>query len=67
MEPLLIVHGTADDNVYFAHSLKLSNLLFRDGKSFEFLPLLNFTHMVPEPEVTTRLYAKVVEFFRRSL
>ena len=65
--PLLVVHGTADDNVYFAHSLKLSNLLFRAGKRFEFLPLLNFTHMVPEPEVTTRLYEKVVDFFQRSL
>ncbi|MEZ0311038.1 MAG: DPP IV N-terminal domain-containing protein [Myxococcota bacterium] len=65
--PLLVVHGTADDNVYFSHSLKLGNLLFRAGKRFEFLPLLNFTHMVPEPEVTTRLYEKVVDFFQRSL
>jgi dipeptidyl-peptidase-4 len=65
--PLLVVHGTADDNVYFAHSLKLADLLFRSGKRFEILPLLNFTHMVPEPEVTTRLYAKVVEFFRQNL
>jgi dipeptidyl-peptidase-4 len=65
--PLLIVHGTADDNVYFAHSLKLADLLFRGGKSFEILPLLNFTHMVPEPEVTTRLYTKLVEFFRKVL
>ncbi len=65
--PLLVVHGTADDNVYFAHSLKLANLLFRAGKPFELLPLLNFTHMVPEPEVTTRLYEKVVDFFQRSL
>ncbi len=65
--PLLVVHGTADDNVYFSHSLKLSNLLFRAGKRFEFLPLLNFTHMVPEPEVTTRLYEKVVDFFQQNL
>ncbi len=65
--PLLLAHGTADDNVYFAHALKLSNLLFRAGKHHDFLPLLNFTHMVPEPEVTTRLYERVVDFFQRNL
>lgn len=65
--PLLIAHGTADDNVYFSHALKLSNLLFRAGKPHDFLPLLNFTHMVPEPEVTTRLYERVVGFFRENL
>ena len=33
--PLLIVHGTTDDNVFFRHSLKLSDALFRAGKDFE--------------------------------
>ena len=33
--PLLILHGTADDNVYFRHSLRLVDALFRHGKDFE--------------------------------
>ena len=37
--PLLLVHGTADDNVYFRHTLKLTNALFRAGKDFDLLPL----------------------------
>ena len=37
--PLLIMHGTADDNVYFFHPLKLSDALFRAGKPHELLPL----------------------------
>ena len=37
--PLMIIHGTADDNVYFMHSLKMSNELFRSGKEHEFLVL----------------------------
>lgn len=65
--PLLIIHGTADDNVYFMHSLKMTQALFRAGKDFEFLPLAGFTHMVPDPVVTTRLYSRVASFFIEKL
>jgi len=65
--PLLVIHGTADDNVYFLHSLKLCDALFRAGRDFEFLPLAGFTHMVPDPLVSTRLYGRIVEFLERNL
>ncbi|HYG67558.1 MAG TPA: DPP IV N-terminal domain-containing protein, partial [Anaeromyxobacteraceae bacterium] len=31
---LLVVHGTADDNVWFSHALKLVDALFRAGRPF---------------------------------
>jgi dipeptidyl-peptidase-4 len=65
--PLLIIHGTADDNVYFLHSMKLSDALFRAGKSYDFLPLAGFTHMVPDPLVTERLYGRIVAHFVEHL
>jgi dipeptidyl-peptidase-4 len=65
--PLLIIHGTADDNVYFLHSLKMTEALFRAGKKFEFLPLPGFTHMVPDPNVTIRLNSRVAAFFKQHL
>jgi dipeptidyl-peptidase-4 len=65
--PLLIIHGTADDNVYFLHSLKMTEALFRAGKKFEFLPLAGFTHMVPEPNVTIRLNSRIAAFFKQHL
>lgn len=65
--PLLIIHGTADDNVYFLHSLKMTEALFRAGKRFEFLPLAGFTHMVPDPEVTIRLHTRIAAFFKQHL
>jgi dipeptidyl-peptidase-4 len=65
--PLLIVHGTADDNVYFLHSLKLCDALFRAGKPFEFVPLAGFTHMVPDPLVTDRLYGRVADFLEKNV
>ncbi len=65
--PLMIVHGTADDNVYFMHSLKMADSLFKAGKQFEFLPLPGFTHMVPDPVVKERLESRIAEFFKRNL
>ena len=65
--PLLILHGTADDNVYFAHSLKLADALFKAGKRFEVLPLPGFTHMVRDPLVTRRLYERILDHFDRHL
>ncbi|HET7753133.1 MAG TPA: DPP IV N-terminal domain-containing protein [Anaeromyxobacteraceae bacterium] len=65
--PLLLIHGTADDNVYFMHSLKLSDALFLAGRPHQFLPLTGFTHMVPEPLTTQRLEEKIVKFFEEAL
>jgi dipeptidyl-peptidase-4 len=65
--PLLVVHGTTDDNVFFRHSLKLSNALFRAGGDFELLPLSGLTHMVPDAVVTQRLWSKIAEFFHQHL
>ncbi|HSP81110.1 MAG TPA: DPP IV N-terminal domain-containing protein [Myxococcaceae bacterium] len=67
LPPLLLIHGTADDNVYFFHTLKLSDALFRAGKWHELLPLSGLTHMVPEPLVSQRQQERVVDFFRKHL
>jgi dipeptidyl-peptidase-4 len=59
--PLLLIHGTTDDNVYFLHSLKLADALFRAGKDFDFLPL-TVTHQVPDAVVRERLWGRLVGF-----
>lgn len=65
--PLLLIHGTADDNVYFRHTLKLADSLFRAGKDFDLLPLSGLTHMVPDPVVTERLWSKIARHFQKHL
>lgn len=65
--PILFMHGTADDNVYFLHTLKLSDALFRAGKPHCVLPLSNFTHMVPEPLVMERQWERIATFFKETL
>ena len=65
--PLLIIHGTADDNVYFSHALKLQNALFRAGRPADLLALSGLTHMVPEPEIMRRMHERLIGFFERHL
>ncbi len=65
--PLLIVHGTSDDNVYFLHTLKLSDALFRAGKAHELLALPRLSHMVPDPVVMERLWSRMADFLLAHL
>ncbi len=67
MGRLLIIHGTADDNVFFSHSLKLSDALFRAGKPHEVLPLSGFTHMVLDPLVSERRWERLMRHFKENL
>jgi dipeptidyl-peptidase-4 len=65
--PLLLIHGTGDDNVYFRHTLKLANALFRAGREFELLPLSSMTHMTPDPVVREQLYSRIARYFQTHL
>ena len=65
--PLLIIHGTSDDNVYFTHAIKLSDALLRAARQHEFLPLSGSTHMVSDPEMTRSLAVWTVRFLEENL
>jgi dipeptidyl-peptidase 4 len=65
--PLLLIHGLADDNVLVAHGLRLSAALTTAGRPHSFLPLVNVTHMTPQPDVAENRLLLELEFLRRSL
>jgi dipeptidyl-peptidase-4 len=65
--PLLLIHGTADDNVYFRHTLKLADALFRAGRDFDLLPLSGLTHMANDPVAMERLYGRIAGHFQKHL
>ncbi|WP_242339286.1 MULTISPECIES: S9 family peptidase [Anaeromyxobacter] len=65
--PLLVLHGTADDNVFFSHALKLGNALFRAGRRFELLPVAGATHLLPEPTAVVRRWEETAAFLRTHL
>ncbi len=65
--PLQVIHGLADDNVFVAHSLRLSQALTENGCPHEVLPLTGITHMATQEDVAESLLTLQVDFLRRSL
>ena len=65
--PLLLMHGMADDNVLFAHSLKLIKALQDAGTPFELMTYPGAKHALQERSVAIHRYNAILEFFRRTL
>jgi dipeptidyl-peptidase-4 len=65
--PLLIIHGLADDNVFVAHSLRLSSALLAAGYPHQVLPLSGVTHMTPQEVVAENMLLLQVAFLRQAL
>jgi dipeptidyl-peptidase 4 len=65
--PLLLIHGLVDDNVYVAHTLRLSAVLFEAGRHHELVLIPNATHLTRSEAVTENLLRTELDFLKRSL
>ncbi|WP_190823343.1 S9 family peptidase [Saccharopolyspora pogona] len=65
--PMLIVHGTVDDNVVLAHALRLSAALTAWARPHNVLPLPGVSHLPTEETTTENLLLLQVDFLRKSL
>ncbi|HWC80726.1 MAG TPA: prolyl oligopeptidase family serine peptidase [Pseudonocardiaceae bacterium] len=54
--PLMLIHGLADDNVFAAHTLRLSAALLAAGRDHTVLPLSGVTHMSPTDETAAEAF-----------
>ena len=65
--PLLLVHGLADDNVFAAHTLRLSAALLAAGKPHSVLPLPGVSHMAAQEGVAENLLRFQLDFLKKAL
>lgn len=66
-DPLLLIHGMADDNVVFENSTALMAKLQTAGKPFETMVYPGQTHRVAGPGVSVHLWRTILGFLDRNL
>jgi dipeptidyl-peptidase-4 len=64
---LLVMHGLIDENVHFRHTARWISALIREGKGFEVLPVPEERHSSRNPANRKMEFARLVDFFERSL
>ncbi len=65
---LLLVHGTADDNVHYANTEALVNELIAHNKQFTMMAYPNRSHSISEgPNTRRHLFTLLTRFLRQNL
>lgn len=64
---LLIMSGTADDNVHFYNTLKYTSKLTSEGKLFDMMAYTGFDHSLRMCNARVQLYRKIVDFLDTNL
>lgn len=64
---LLLIHGTADDNVHFQNSVEFSEALIQNKKQFEFMAYPDKDHGIYGGQTRPQLYQKMTDFLLENL
>ncbi len=64
---LLIVHGTADDNVHYHNTLVYTNKLVELDKQFEMQIYMDDNHYIHKGNAYRHLHRRMVDFLKRNL
>lgn len=64
---LLLIHGTADDNVHFNNTMDYADALIKADKQFEMFVFPDKDHSIRGGHNRAFLYKKVIDFLKRSL
>lgn len=61
---LLLIHGTADDNVHFQNTIEYTSALIKSNKQFELFVFPDQNHSIPGSHNRNYLYTKVIDFLK---
>ncbi|WP_294356923.1 S9 family peptidase [uncultured Sphingomonas sp.] len=66
-DPLLLIHGMADDNVFLDNSTKLAAELQKTATPFEMMMYPGQTHRVGGPGISEHLWTTILGFLNREV
>jgi dipeptidyl-peptidase-4 len=66
VDPLLIIHGMADDNVVLEHTTSMAAALQQQKVAFEMMLYPGHTHRVGGPGVSEHLWTTILDFLDRQ-
>lgn len=66
-DPLLVIHGLADDNVVFDHSARAMAAYQKAGKPFAAMLYPGQTHAIREPALQQHLWRTILDFLDREV
>jgi len=66
-DPLLVIHGTGDDNVHVQHTLQLADRAWREGVRFDLMLLPNLAHGIDAPGSHLQVFSAIADFFEEHL
>ena len=61
-DPLLLIHGMADDNVVFENASELISVLQEDNRPFEMMLYPGYTHRVSGPRIGPHVWNSIFRF-----
>lgn len=61
---LLLIHGSADDNVHFQNTIEYTSALIKANKQFELFVFPDQNHSIPGSHNRNYLYTKVIDFLK---
>lgn len=64
---LLLIHGTADDNVHFQNAMEYTRALVAADKQFEMFVFPDKNHSIYGGNTRSYLYQKVIDFYKKNL
>ena len=64
--PLLLVHGSADDNVHFQNSMEMVNALVAAGKDFDFFVYPDRNHGIYGGNTRLHLFEMMLDFVKEN-